>query len=346
MLGFGKRVTVLAVTVVLAAALAGGPASGVEDGLLGVRIGTSYRELTERFGPPHGILFPSGSGLIFQTVAPQVAQAGLPDFGGQPTSQTPVWVLPIQTLGLGGMQSQWVYDLRDSRGVSLGIVLDGEGADAVVTDVVVAGFPKYLKGKGVPVRTQKGVTLQSTFTDVLKKYGYPPLIEIYAPVGARAAGRPAAGGGLRAGAQTGAMRAGRARGAGRAGGRGRGGGRAGGGGRWGAAPLEDMMTGDKAPLRVVLTGAPGGRGGRMRGGGRGARGGGARGGRRASGGGVRRTLPPLGAARAAAEPGEQLTASAVVEHQQISFSRDCIMVYEGISFTLHDMKVFRIHVSE
>ena len=107
-----------------------------------------------------------------------------------------------------------------------------------------------------------------------------------------------------------------------------------------------MMTGDKAPLRVVLTGAPGRRGGRMRGAGRGARGGGARGGRRASGGGVRRTLPPLGAARAAAEPGEQLTASAVVEHQQISFSRDCIMVYEGISFTLHDMKVFRIHVSE
>lgn len=352
MLGFGKRVTVLAVTVALAAALAGGPASGVEDGLLGVRIGTSYRELNERFGPPDGILFPSGSGLIFQTVAAQVAQAGLPDFGGQPTSQTPVWVLPIQTLGLGGMQSQWVYDLRDSRGVSLGIVLDGEGADAVVTDVVVAGFPKYLKGKGVPVRTQKGVTLQSTFTDVLKKYGYPPLIEIYAPVGARAAGRPAAGGGLRAGARTGAMRAGGARGAGRGGGRaqrggrGRGGGRGMRGGRWGAAPLEDMMTGDKAPLRVVLTGAPGRRGGgRMRGMGRSARAGGARGGR-AFGGGARRTLPPLGAARAAAEPGEELTASAVVEHQQISFSRDCIMVYEGISFTLHDMKVFRIHVSE
>jgi hypothetical protein len=55
-------------------------------------------------------------------------------------------------------------------------------------------------------------------------------------------------------------------------------------------------------------------------------------------------LPPLGAAAAGAA--EQFTAAAVVNHQTISFSRDCTMVYEGIAFTLHDMKVFRIHVSE
>jgi len=357
MLGIGKRATVLGAILALVWVVTSGPAVAVEDGLLGVRIGTSYRELTERFGPPDGILFPSGSGLIFQTVLPQVPQVGLPDFGAQGTAETPVWVIPIQTSGLVEMQSQWLYDLRDPRGVSLGIVLDGEGADAVVTDVVVAGFPKYLEGKGVPVRTQKGVRLQSTFTDVLKKYGYPPLIEIYAPVGARPGGRPATAGRMQAGVGGGAMRA---RGAGRAGARGRGGGRARGGPamrggrRRGAAPLEDMLTGDEAPLRMVLTGAPGRGGGRMRGaGGRGARmrgagrrgGGGARGGGRALGGGGRRTLPPLGAGAAPA-PGEELTASAVVEHQQISFSRDCIMVYEGISFTLHDMRVFRIHVSE
>ena len=99
---------------------------------------------------------------------------------------------------------------------------------------------------------------------------------------------------------------------------------------------------------VVLTGAPGRRGGGgMRGGRGGARGGGGRGGMR--GGGARRGgatgLPPLGAPTAAGTA-EELTAVAVVDHQQISFSRDCVMIYEGIAFTLHDMKVYRIHVSE
>jgi hypothetical protein len=67
----------------------------------------------------------------------------------------------------------------------------------------------------------------------------------------------------------------------------------------------------------------------MRGGGRGGRGG----------------LPPLGAGPAAGGA-DQFVASAVVNHQAITFSRDCTMVYEGIAFTVHDMKVFRIHVSE
>jgi len=57
------------------------------------------------------------------------------------------------------------------------------------------------------------------------------------------------------------------------------------------------------------------------------------------------SLPPLGVTPTPA-PGEELTATAAVDHQQISFSRDCTMVYEGIAFTLHDMKVYRIHVSE
>ena len=56
-------------------------------------------------------------------------------------------------------------------------------------------------------------------------------------------------------------------------------------------------------------------------------------------------LPPLGAPTAAGAA-EELTAVAVVDHQQVSFSRDCVMIYEGIAFTLHDMKVYRIHVSE
>jgi hypothetical protein len=91
-------------------------------------------------------------------------------------------------------------------------------------------------------------------------------------------------------------------------------------------------------------GMRGGRGGGMRGGRGGGMGGGMGGGRGRGMRGGRQQLPPLGTS--ATEPGKQLTASAIADRQPISFSRDCIMVYEGLAFTLHDMRVFRIHVSE
>jgi hypothetical protein len=61
-------------------------------------------------------------------------------------------------------------------------------------------------------------------------------------------------------------------------------------------------------------------------------------------GGGRGGLPPLGAAAQNAITG--LTATSSVNNQTISFSRDCILTYEGIAFTLHNMRVMRIHVSE
>jgi hypothetical protein len=72
----------------------------------------------------------------------------------------------------------------------------------------------------------------------------------------------------------------------------------------------------------------------MRGGG-GRRGGGARGGRGA--------LPPLGAAAGAAVGGP---VQAFSDTAAVTFSRNCILTYEGIAFTIQDMKVMRIHVSE
>ncbi len=80
----------------------------------------------------------------------------------------------------------------------------------------------------------------------------------------------------------------------------------------------------------------GGRG--MGGGGRGMGGGG-------RGGGGRGGLPPLGT-QAQNAALSKLTATAVVDNQAVSFSRDCVLTYEGIAFTLHDMRVMRIHVSE
>ncbi len=369
----------VALVLTIGLLLASAPAGAVEDGLFGVRIGASYRQLVEDFGTPHGILFPSGSGLVFQTTSPAALGAGLPDFSQQ-TAQMPVYVLPIRASVLEANQVQWTYNLRDTKGIAIGIVLKGEGADAIVSDVVVAGFPQYLKGKSEPIRTAKGVVLQSTFEEVVRKYGYPPLIEIYPPSVSTPGAARGAGGAMRAGGGRGGMRAGGARGGMRGGGmrgggmRGgmRGGGRRGGmrgggmrGGMRGRGRAEVPNPGTELgraggdPLQIVLTAAPGRRGGGMRGGGMrgGMRGGGRRGGMRGGGGrggmrgggmrggrGGRTTLPPLGTS--AGSPEEQFTATAVVDHQAITFSRSCLMIYEGISFTLHDMRVYRIHVSE
>ena len=406
-----------AVTVVLALLIAGA-ACAVEDGLLGVRIGASSRQLIadRSFGQPSGILFPSGSGLLYQSVA-AAPGAALPDFGQQAVTDAPTWILPVRAATLTERQLQWAYDFTRTKGVALGIILNTEGGDAVVTDVIVAGYPQRLKGKPAPVRTQRGIVLGSTFAEVLKRYGYPPLIEIYAPTtgtAARAGGAVAGGGAMRAragaggGAGGGGMRAGMGmRGGGRRGG-GMGGGAGGargpamggggaggrGGRRFGAAPpgLSDVMphpgttrTAQAPEFELSLTamGGPGMRGGGMRGGAggggggtrgggpgmrgggmggggggmrggggggmRGGGGGGMRGGgmRGGGGGGGRGGLPPLGAAAATATgPVDRFTAQAVVDHVSVGFSRDCILTYEGIAFTLHDMKVYRIHVSE
>jgi len=314
------------------------PAAALEEGLLGIRIGASYRDVVKRLGNPDGILFSAGGNLMFQTLSP-AAPGGLPQFGMQAAgAQVPVWVLPLRTAFLNANQSQWVYDRRTKSGFAVGVVLSGEGADAVVTDVVASGFPENLKNKPQTVRTQRDVVLLSSFADVLRKYGYPPMAEVYIPsaAAAGAAGARAAGG-LRGGGAAGGLRGpgagGGLRGPGAGGGlRGPG---AGGG-----------LRGPGAGGGLRGPGAGGGLPGSGRAGG--LRGGGAAGGLRAPAAGAGR-LPPLGAGSAQQAGGpapNPLSATAVVDNVVVGFSRDCILTYEGIAFTLHDMRVTRIHVSE
>ena len=355
---------------VLALGTVAGPAGAVEDGLMGARIGASYREVMRKFGTPTGVLISAGGGIMYQTMPARGLLA--PGQAGAAAGM-PLWVDPVRVSFLANQQSEWVYDLRRSRGVMLGLILSGEGADAVVTDVIVVGYPEYLKGKPQPTRTEQGVTLQSTFSTVLQRYGFPPQLEVYAPgtapaptVGGAGGGgaRAGGGGGGRGGA---GMGGGGGRGGGGGGGRGgggggggRGGGR-GGGGRGGMRGAIEPPTsrfaaiGQPCGFAVELTQGRGGRGGgRGGGGGGGGRGGGGGGGRRGGGGVVARTgganagLPPLGTAAAtpAAAAISGLTATAIVDNQAVGFSRDCILTYNGIAFTLHDMRVFRIHVSE
>ena len=96
--GSAKHCLVAVLLVAVTALIVVTPASALEDSLMDVRIGASYRDLIERFGQPAGILFPAGGGMIFQTVpALSPSSAGLPQFAVQPvTTDTPVWVLPAR----------------------------------------------------------------------------------------------------------------------------------------------------------------------------------------------------------------------------------------------------------
>lgn len=376
-----RRIPAVALGIALLAGMFASAGYAVEDSLLGVRIGASYRELQQRFGRPDGIVFGSGGSMMFQTM-PGRSPAGLPNLAAQTgtaSTQLPQWVSPLLPTGLGAGQSEWVYDMTQTRGIAVGVIISGAGADAVVTDVIVVGYPERLKGRGRQVRTERGVTLESSFADVLRKYGYPPMVEIYAPAGGAGAARTTGTGGtMRAGAARAPAAGARAPGVGTRGGAGAM--RAGGGGGRGPGMRGGAMRGASLPpgapagasatlqpsytLELTAMGGPGMRGARggapggglgMRGGARGAAArGGMPGGAAARGGmpggaaaGGRRgaTLPPLGQVAAGAVAAD-LTTQAVVNNTAITFSKDCILFYEGISFTLHNLHVVRIHVSE
>ncbi len=330
------------------------PAGAVEDGLMGARIGSSYREVVRKFGHPVGMLMNAGGGMTYQSLPS--FRGNLPVMGGGGgNAALPLWAEPVRVSFLGNQQAEWFYDLRRSRGVTLGIVLSGEGAEAVVTDVVISGYPEYLKGKRQYVRTERGVTFQSSFATVLQKYGFPPQLEVYTPGSAPAVatGRTAGGGGRLGSGAGPRANMGRAAGGGmRAGGNMRGRmGEGGGMGRRGrtmgeAQPRTTSLAAGGSSFTVTLTQGMrrGMENGLRRGGMRGGAGGGVRAGGRRPGG----ALPPLGAAASspAAAMLSRLSASAPVNNQNISFSRDCVLTYNGIAFTLHDMRVIRIHVSE
>ena len=115
-----RRSQVIALLALVAGVTFAGPALAVEDGLMGVRIGASYRELTKRLGAPNGILLSAGGGMMYQTLTRPAA--GLPQFGGQAAAPTdmPVWVRPVLVGSLAAGQAQWFYDLPREEGRGAG----------------------------------------------------------------------------------------------------------------------------------------------------------------------------------------------------------------------------------
>jgi len=187
---------------------------------------------------------------------------------------------------------------------------------------VSAGF--IIKGKGLDasvtdiiaasfkanprVETEKGIRLGDKFAQVLLNYGYPPLIQPYAAEVQPVAAPARVGAEALAGA---------------------------------GMPTFSLPGGPGGPLGPMGPAAGPGMVGQMRG--------------RMMGGafmpgvspGIARGTGPvatLGGTRVVrTTPGAQVI---VVNHQPVTFTRHCVILYDGLAFTLYDFKVVRIHVTQ
>jgi len=283
----------------------------LESGLLGIQIDATPRDLTKTYGAPKGIIVPGPGGLTLNTVRPGMEQlfSELGNVAGSPTSQVgpPAWATPIWPAGLNANQQMWVYVLQG--GTLAGFVIKGSGLDATITDIIAASFKPNAK-----VVTERKVHLGDSYSRVLLNYGYPPLLQPFSGGTTEAAmpiipsATPLSAAGL---------------------------------------PTFNNVMGGR---RAGLTGR-GGRGrGRMRSSEGMEQGGNMRTGRRAGTPGQRGTIgqgqgpvPTLEAPPASVYPGEAVL---VVNQRPVTFTRNCVILYDGLAFTIYNFKVVRIHVTQ
>jgi len=225
-----------------------GPAFA-ESQLAGVNVGQSPRALMASltYGSPNAMIT---APMTYNPMAPP----------GPPLSgyaALPPFAKAVAPTSLDSEQLEWIYQ----RGqISLGFIFEGRGPDAMVSDIIVAMWNQ--QGVRAPdIRTEEGITLNSSFRDVLLAYGYPPLLQ--------------------------ALRA--------------------------TPPAQA-----RPQRRMALP--PGSR--------------------PATGAGA---LPPLQVTAAFTAIGET---TATVGLSTETFTKHCILSYSGVTFTLFNMKVVRIHIYE
>jgi len=222
--------------------------AGAESQLAGVGIGQSPRTLmaSVAYGSPNAMIT---APMTYNPMAPP----GTPLAG---YAALPAFAKAVAPMALEGEQLEWIYQ----RGqISLGFIFEGRGPDALVSDIIVAMWNRQ-NVTAPDIRTEEGITLNSSFRDVLLAYGYPVLLQT-----------------LR------------------------------------AAPT--------APSRSPQMALPPG-------------------GRPAAGTGA---LPPLQITAAPTAVGET---TATVGLSTETFTKHCILSYPGVTFTLFNMKVVRIHIYE
>jgi hypothetical protein len=233
---------------------------------------------------------------------------GGPAAGGGGGGSVPVWAMPIWVVLEEG-EVEWFYRKGD---VCLGFVFNRDG---YVRVIAVAGEDCDYARTAL-WRPHRYVKLGDDFKRVLYRYGYPDEVEPFT-------GDVGGGGGGGGGAAPGGAGGGMGMGGGAEGGMGMGM-MGGGGGMTGAG----IPGGGGVGVRTAEGGAGGG----------GMGGPGAMGGAPAAGGGGG------GGGGAAATSG---SVSVTFNGQTNTFSRDAVLTYSdnnNIAFTLHNMKVTRIHI--
>jgi hypothetical protein len=171
--------------VVLALGLLSTPGAvwALDTVLAGIRVGSMPTEVTQRYDAPLGIMARRSDGTVEYMGSGRLARlpAGATvgvtptptTFGGGQvvTGSTANLGLPpaadiVRVARLGRSQVEWFYLLGD---LSVGVVITGQGPDAVVSDVIAAS----LRSKHPGVVTEKGIRLGDPLSAVIGRYGFP-----------------------------------------------------------------------------------------------------------------------------------------------------------------------------
>ena len=133
-------------------------------------------------GPGGNVPIPSGLGPLPNPmgVGPETG-TGMPSTGGTSAVALPSWAEPVKVEALGTAQVEWLYRIKSAdptTPLALGVVITGDGPDAIVTDVIVASFKDDQAAKQIAA-TAKGVRLGDTFASVVKKYNFPLKVQVF-----------------------------------------------------------------------------------------------------------------------------------------------------------------------
>jgi hypothetical protein len=165
----------------------------IDTELAGIRVGSTPTAVSQHYGSPHGILARRSDGSVsyvasgpltaVSTTTPGYAptpERGPAGYGGTGQalsgSTAGLGLQPVADIvrvsRLGRSQIEWIYvlgDLRRGDVTSIGVVITGQGADAVVSDVIVASLGRT----STRVVTEKGIRLGDPLSSVISRYGFP-----------------------------------------------------------------------------------------------------------------------------------------------------------------------------
>jgi hypothetical protein len=185
-----RRPPILTAALLGAFVLTGAGATwALDTQLAGIQVGTTPAQVTKLLGSPLGILARRSDGTVeyygtgalgrtAQYAGGPIGDRVQPSYTGPGqvmTGSTANLGLPptadiVRVARLGRSQVEWMYLQGDPQRnpLSIGVVITGQGPDAVISDVIVASLASSPR-----VVTEKGIRLGDDFAAVIGRYGFP-----------------------------------------------------------------------------------------------------------------------------------------------------------------------------